>query len=213
MSARRACPSESERRLRVMEDRPKRFGTRRTAPLWAGLMLAALALAFAAPAHAVEDPWEPGTSWLSMRAGYAKLAAENAPNGAAGYGFGYSRMLKPVWVFKHLSLGGYAHHEMLGKFNSEAIIAVPISIELNRHFMWNGGLRPYFGAGFGANFIKGYRFPDTPGDVRGGGYLVSGSNVQLNQNSLIGIDARAGFLADLSEAYVWSVKLNYVWVY
>jgi outer membrane protein W len=176
-------------------------------------MLAGLSLAFAEPAHAVEDAWAPGTGWLSMRAGYAKLAAENAPNGAVGYGFGYSRMLKPVWGLKHLSLGAYAHHELLGRFNAASLVAVPMSVELNRHFMWSGGLRPYFGAGYGVTFLKGYRYPDAPGTVRGGGYLVTGSNVQLNQNSLIGTDVRAGYLTGVDQSYVWSVKLNYVWVY
>lgn len=196
----------------MIADRPKRFVSRSGA-LGACLLSAGLALAFAAPAHAVEDAWAPGTSWLSLRAGYAKIAAVDAPNGAAGYGFGYSRMLNPVWVFKNLSLGAYAHHELLGRTNGAAVVQVPISIELNRHIMWNGGLRPYVGLGYGANFVKGYRYPDTPGDVRGGTYLVSGLNSQLNQNSVIGVDARGGILADVDETYVWSIKLNYSWVY
>lgn len=196
----------------MIADRPKRFVSPSGA-LWACLVFAGLALAFAAPAHAVEDAWTPGTSWLSMRAGYAKMAAVNAPNGAAGYGFGYSRMLKPVWIFKNLSLGAYAHHELLGRINAGAVVHVPMTVELNRHIMWTGGLRPYVGLGYGANFLKGYRFPDTPGDVRGGGYIVTGLNAQLNENGVIGIDARGGILADVDETYVWSIKLNYSWVY
>jgi len=197
----------------VIADRPKRFVSRRGAALPACLALAAIALGPAAPAHAVEDAWTPGTNWLSLRAGYAKMASELAPNGAAGYGFGYSRMLQPIWVFKSLSLGGYVHHEVLGRFNGAAIVHVPMTVELARHIMWDGGIRPYLGIGYGANFVKGYRFPDTPGDVRGGGYLVGGLNSQLNGNSVIGVDARAGILADLDETYVWSIKLNYAWVY
>ena len=98
---------------------------------------------------------------------------------------GYSRMLQPVWVFRHLSLGAYAHHELLGRFGGAAVVHVPVTIELNRHLMWNGGIRPYLGLGYGANFVKGYRFPDTPGDV-----LVS-----LGLGSCIGlalVDKRAG---------------------
>jgi outer membrane protein W len=176
-------------------------------------MFAGLALALAAPAHAVEDAWAPGTSWLSMRAGYAKLAAVNASNGAAGYGFGYSRMLKPVWIFKNLSIGAYAHHEVLSRVSAATIVQVPMTVEINRHIMWTGGLRPYVGLGYGANFVKGYRFPDTPGIVRGGGYMVAGFNSQLNENSVLGVDTRAGILADLKETYIWSIKLNYSWVY
>jgi hypothetical protein len=42
---------------------------------------------------------------------------------------------------------------------------------------------------------------------------VSGLNSQLNQNSVIGVDARGGILADVDQTYVWSIKLNYSWVY
>lgn len=194
-------------------DRPMSFVPRLGARFLAALLLAGLAVVFAAPAQAVEDAWAPGTSWLSVRAGYAKLAAVNAPNGAAGYGFGYSRMLKPVLFFKNLSIGAYAHHELLGRYNGAVIVDVPISVEIARHSMWEGGLRPYVGLGYGANFVKGYRFPDTPGDVRGGVYVVSGFNSQVNQNSAIGMDLRAGVLSDLNETYIWSLKLNYSWVY
>lgn len=197
----------------MIADRPKRFVSRCGAGVMACLALAGLSLGFAAPAHAVDDAWTPGTGWLSMRAGYAKMAAETAPNGAAGYGFGYSRMLQPVWIFKNLSLGGYVHHELLGRFGSAAIVHVPMTVELARHLMWTGGIRPYVGVGYGANFVKGYRFPDTPGDVRGGVYLVGGLNSQINGNSVIGVDTRAGVLADLDETYIWSIKLNYAWVY
>lgn len=197
----------------MIADRPKRIAPRPGARFLACVAVAGLALCLAAPARAVDDAWTPGTGWLSVRAGYAKMAAPFAPNGAAGYGFGYSRMLQPIWVFHHLSLGAYAHHELLGRFGGAAVVHVPVTFELNRHLMWNGGIRPYLGLGYGANFVKGYRFPDTPGDVRGGGYLVGGLNSQLNGNSVIGVDARAGVIADLDDTYVWSIKLNYVLVY
>jgi hypothetical protein len=196
----------------VTADRPKRLGAGGAAR-WACPVLLALALGAATPAHAVEDAWAPGTGWLSLRAGYAKMASETAPNGAAGYGFGYSRMLQPIWVFSNFSLGAYAHHELLGRFAGAAVVHVPMSVELQRHTMWDGGLRPYFGLGYGANFVKGYRFPDSPGDVRGGIYFVTGFNSQLNANSVIGMDTRAGILSDLDETYIWSIKLNYAWVY
>lgn len=195
----------------MFEERPRR--PRRDVRSWTVLALAGLLMASAVPAHAAEDAWAPGTGWIQVRAGYAKIAASNAPNGAAGYGFGYSRMLEPFWIFKHFSLGGYVHHEMLGKVGSAAVIDVPISLELDRHFMWNGGLRPYFGVGFGANFIKDYRFPDPSGDVRGGTYLSGGANVQLNQNSVFGFDGRAGVVSNLNKTYLWSLKLNYAWVF
>jgi len=197
----------------VNADRPMSYVPRRGAVVMACLAVAGLALAFAAPAHAVEDPWAPGTNWLSLRAGYAKMSGENTPNGAAGYGFGYSRMLKPILFLKNMSLGAYAHHEVLGRFHGAAIVQVPMSVEFVRHSLWDGGLRPYLGVGYGANFVKGYRFPDTPGDVRGGGYVVGGFNSQVNPNSVIGMDLRWGVLSDLDETYIWSFKLNYSWVY
>ncbi len=195
----------------MIEERPGRF--RPGARPWAVLVLAGLMLAAAAPAHAVEDPWAPGTGWISVRAGYAKLASPDAPNGAAGYGFGYTRMLQPVWKFTHMSVSGYVHHEMLGHVAQAAIIDVPISLEISRHFLWNGGFRPYFGAGYGANFVKGYRYPDSFGSVRGGTYLVGGGNVQVSPNGVFGFDGRAGIISDFDKTYVWSLKLNYAWVY
>lgn len=191
----------------------ERIGMRGIVARSAGLVMTGLLLAFAVPAHAVEDPWAPGANWVSLRAGYAKMAAENAPNGAAGYGFGYSRMLEPVWIFKNFSLGANVHHELLGRVSAGAIVDVPFSLELDRHFLWNGGMRPYLGLGLAAHYLKGYRFPDGPGDVRGGPYLVLGGNVQMNANSVIGLDARAGTVSDIDETYVWSMKLNYSMVY
>lgn len=197
----------------MKEHRPHRRGAWSATAFAMGLVLAGLACLCAVPAGAVEDPWAPGTSWLSVRAGYAKMAADQAPNGAAGYGIGYTRMLGPLWVFKHYSLGANVHHELLGRVGPAAVVDVPFSLELDHHFLWNGGLRPYMGVGWSANYLKGYRFPDTPGDVRGGAYLVGGTNTVVNANSLIGFDARVGTLSNIERTYVWSIKLNYSWVY
>jgi hypothetical protein len=177
------------------------------------LAAAVVALSFAVPAHAVDDPWAPGTSWLSVRAGYAKLAASGAPNGAAGYGFGYSRMLGRFLFLDHFSIGANAHHELLGRFGGAALIDVPVTVEIDRHFQWSGSFHPYLGIGYGPNFIKGYRFPGAPGDVRGAVQIVGGGNVPLNSNSLLGVDARMGIVSNLGSEYVWSLKLNYAWVY
>jgi hypothetical protein len=187
------------------------LGTRGAAALSAVLMIAGLLAA--APARAVDDPWTPGTSWLSIRAGYAKFAAVNAPNGAAGYGVGYSRMLQPLWIFRNMSLGASVHHELLGRVAGAAIVDVPFALELDRHFLWNGGMRPYLGVGLAAHYLKGYRFPEAPGDVRGGPYLVIGGNVPVSGSSVIGLDIRAGTLSDIEETYIWSMKLNYSLVY
>jgi hypothetical protein len=197
----------------VKDVRQKPIGAGRPAVFFAALMVVALAVTHAAPAAAVEDPWAPGSSWISLRAGYAKMAAEAAPNGAAGYGFGYSRMLSPLWIFSQMSLGANVHHELLGRFGSGALVDVPFSAELNRHFLWSGGMRPYIGVGVSAHFLKGYRFPDARAEVRGGPYLVGGGNVQVNANNALGFDARVGTISDLDETYVWSMKLNYSWLY
>lgn len=195
------------------EARLKPAGARRAAVLAATLLVAGLTSLCAVPLHAVENAWAPGTNWLSLRGGYAKMASDNAPNGAAGYGFGYTRMLGPWWIFENFSLGANVHHELLGRFAGAALVDVPFAVELDRHFLWSGGVVPYVGVGAAAHYLKGYRYPDAPGEVRGGPYLVGGANLQVNPNNALGFDVRVGTLADVDETYLWSIKLNYAWVY
>jgi hypothetical protein len=179
----------------------------------AGGLLAAIVLSFASPALAVEDPWAPGTGWLSFRVGYSKLAADDAPNGGAGYGFGYNRMLGTWGPFRHFALGGYVHHEVRGRRGPATLIDIPFTLELTKQFMWVGQLKPYLGLGYGAYYVKAYRFPEESTSVRGGTYLVTGVNTVVSNHSLLGIDLRAGTVVDTEDEFRWGLKLNYSWVY
>lgn len=178
-----------------------------------GALVAAIVLTGASSALAYENPWEPGTSWLSVRVGYAKLATENAPNGAGGYGFGFNHMMPRFGPFQHFAMGGYVHHEVLGRQGPAVLIDVPLTLELTRQFMWQGQLRPYLGLGYGAYYTKAYRFPDESTIVRGGYYVVTGFNTSVSDHSLIGMDVRGGLVADTDDEFRWSLKLNYAWAY
>src|SRR5688572_21943741 len=84
---------------------------------WLGLSVVAVAT----PARAQDDQWSRGKEWLSVRAGFANSGVRGTGEGSYGYGFGYSRILQPVKIWKWSILGGYAlggyvHHEMLGGF-------------------------------------------------------------------------------------------------
>src|SRR5205823_6524779 len=79
------------------------------APPVASSPAAAPASAAAAAGIDTQAPWSRHAQWMSVRAGYAKISAEGAPDGLAGYGFGYARFIMNRW-----SVGGYVHHELLG---------------------------------------------------------------------------------------------------
>jgi hypothetical protein len=139
--------------------------------------------------------WGGGRNWLSVRAGYAKSTVNEAGHGGFGYGFGFSRMLEPVKIWrwtllKHFSLGGYVHYEMLDHYFDAAEIEVPASLELVRHFRWNTPLRPYLGFGAGSFYRKAYRTGADTRSVRNGGYLTFGGNAPIGGPSLLGIDVR-----------------------
>lgn len=167
----------------------------------------------------VENPtfraWSPGRQWITLRAGYAKSALENAADGNVGAGFGFSRIGKSLW-----SLGVSAHFDLLGRFGSAAEIEVPMTFEIARHYGWNTGIRPYLGVGGGAFFYKTYRTGDDVAEVRPGFLLLGGMNAPVAENTLVGFDIRVAFqgaagtrnpvFASKDEDVAhWSVKLTY----
>jgi len=148
---------------------------------------------------AAPNPWAPGTQWLTLRAGYAKSTTEGAADGGAGYGFGYSRQLRPVKVnfrrlhwtlFRRWALGGYVHYEVLGRFRGAAEIEAPASLEMVRQFRWSAQMRPYLGFGGGPFYRKGYRTGEDFRDVTFGKYVTFGANVPISNRHLVGVDFR-----------------------
>lgn len=184
----------------------------------------------------VEMPWARHTQWMSIRAGYARISAENAPDGLAGYGFGYARFIMDKW-----SLGAYVHHELLGRFVNATAIEVPMTIEIVRHTRWGPGMHPYFGLGGGAYYYKYSQTGDDFAGFRAGRYVTMGFTSPVARNHLLGVDVRVASVdrprvpgADsgpsLQDAFVqpltvtnigfdaktethWSVKLNYAFAY
>ena len=126
------------------------------------LGLAALGLgSLTAPARGEVDPWRPGSNWLYVRAGYAKSAAEGAGDGGGGAGFGFRHMLsssrvnewkvfgfRPLpfvhWsLFKGWSFGGFAEFNLLGSYGEAKEIEVPVALDMTRHIMLKGDVKPY----------------------------------------------------------------------
>lgn len=177
---------------------------------------AVAAAALAATARAADDPWQKGAAWTSIRAGYAKSLASGAPNGAAGYGFGYSRFLSD-----RLSFGVFVHHELLGRYGGAAQIEVPMTAEFAWHFKWRTPLHPYYGMGVGAFYHKTYRSGADRAQYRPGTIFKFGVDTPLDRHSVLGVDARAASVSNNDEtqdpvfgrenphSLRWSVKLNY----
>jgi hypothetical protein len=195
----------------LRNERARRETWARAATACAALVGSMLALA--APAHAVEDPWAPGTGWLSVRAGYSKVASRTAPNGGVGYGFGFARMLPGQGILGGFSLGGYVHHEVRGRTGAATVLDVPFTLELARHFK-SSGVAPYVGFGYGAYYLKKYRYPnETYTLTKGGASVMGGANAKINSNSMLGADVRLDLVTIDPEETRWGLKLNYSWVY
>jgi hypothetical protein len=146
-------------------------------------------------ARADEDPWAPGTQWMSVRAGFANSSVRGSGDGSAGFGFGYSRVLRPIKLLGHpffggSSLGGYVHYEILARMNDATEVEIPVTVELVHHLHWKSPYRPYFGLGGGGFYRK---TSNTGADLRvlkRGYYVVFGSNAAINSHQLIGLDVR-----------------------
>ena len=192
----------------------------------------------AAKSTAVPDtldlPWRPGRSWMSFRIGYAKSTVDNGGNGSIGGGFGYSRMLGglKLWRFRLLrrySLGAYVHFDQLARFGDAVELEVPATLELVRHYrLGSPYLRPYLGIGGGGYWRGVYRTGYDIGHMRVGGYVVFGANSPIDAHHVLGLDARVArveridkeniavnpVFVDVEESAThWSLKLNYALTY
>lgn len=163
------------------------------------LFPAAVALLIAGAAFAQDqprtDPWEPGTQWLTLRAGYAKSGVEGSGSGGAGFGFAYSRMLTglKIWnvnLFQHYAIGAGVQHEVEGRFGPAAEITVPLTLEVRRHYVWPTLLHPYVGAGAGGYYRKTYRTGDDIRLVQLGWFVAIGGDMEVTNHNLVGVDLR-----------------------
>lgn len=165
--------------------------------------------------------WTRRTNWISLRAGYAKGVGKTAGDAVGGYGIAYQRMLDRDW-----SLGGSVQHDILGHLANAYEVAVPMTLELSRHYHWKTALRPYLGVGLGYYFHKYYRTSDDYTGAPGLGYsLAAGANLPLDDKHLLGIDARVHMLKgrdgvvnpvfgiEESTETLWTVKLNWAMAY
>ncbi len=186
-------------------------------------LAAAVLIGSALPARAQtmnEAAWKPGAQWMSLRAGYAKMQARNAPDGNVGWGFGYSQM-----VSRRLSLGVNFQQDLLGKFGGAALIDFPLAFEALWHFRWNTGLRPYAGGGLGSVYRLTYRTGADQGNFQPMYFGTIGMNAPIDKAHVLGLDVRlAGvssdrltpdpvFGAEKPRSAHWSVKLNYALTY
>ena len=208
------------------------------------LLLAAVAIATTADtARAASSPWDAGSTWLTVRAGYAKNSAPEAGNGGAGYGIGFSHMLgttpvgrwsvlgrRPLgwlhWsVFKDFTVGGYVHYDVLGRAGNASEIEVPATVEIVRHIRWKTAARPYVGAGFGPFYRKTYRTGNDQVTLVTGSYLTAGLNTPIAPGQILGLDLRWSrvdgyndpanpvFGSGEGRATHWGIKLGYALAY
>ncbi|MEK7331340.1 MAG: hypothetical protein AAB113_11125 [Candidatus Eisenbacteria bacterium] len=181
-----------------------------------GLMGVVAAMVFApVPARAADDAWSDDACWISVRAGSARSGARFAPDGAFGYGFGYTWFLA-----KEVAWSANVQHDLLGRYARAAEIEVPMTVEFTKHFRFSAPARPYLGAGWGAIYHKSYRTGADESGFRQGLYLATGGNAVLNAGSLIGVDVRLMLEQDTrsinptfpnaeASSTNWSVKLSY----
>jgi len=169
-----------------------------------------------ARAEVIDDPWQKGTTWTTFRAGYAKSLEGGAPNGMAGFGFGFSHMLS-----NRVSLGLFIHYELLGKYGAAAQVEIPISAEYAYHIRWSTPLRPYVGIGLGAFFHKNYRTGADRTNLLPATIFKFGADTPLDEHNVLGVDARVARVVNDDETVDpvfgkpkatsarWSIKLCY----
>lgn len=182
----------------------------------AALAASLTALAVTAGVAGADEAWKRGTSWATFRVGYAKSLEGGAPNGWAGYGFGFSRMMS-----ERASLGFFIHHELLGKFGAAAQIEIPVTAEYAYHIQWKTPLRPYVGMGLGAFYHKIYRSGADRAEVLPAMVFKFGADAPLDDHNLLGMDARVATVGNDDEtvdpvfgkpkatSVRWSIKLAY----
>lgn len=165
---------------------------------WCVLILCAVCVtpAFAQDLGAGDDDaWDPGSNWLTARAGYAKSTIEGAGFAGYGYGFAFAHHFKPFRLGKRsfmrqFSFGGFVHHEVMGRLGSASEVEVLAMVELTRHFHWGSSFHPYVGIGGGPVYRKLYRTGQDTRLVKGGGFLSGGVNLPITPRNLLNIDVR-----------------------
>jgi hypothetical protein len=180
----------------------------------------------AAPAEAQDlDPWVKGRQWLSVRAGYARSAAEGAADGSVGFGFGYTRFRNSKW-----SYAAHAQVDLLGRFGDAYEIASPWTVEVARHYHWPTAMRPYVGLGAGGYYLKQVGTGDDGASVKPAYHVMAGTNTMVSPHGLVGFDVRASLVEvtrpldpvfggeatagkEQSRAFHWSAKVTYAWAY
>ena len=193
---------------------------------WAWLALAGIVVVGAPPAAAQGmDPWAAKRQWMSVRAGYAKSAAEGSADGNVGFGFGYTRFRNTKW-----SYGAHVQVDVLGRFADAYQLEIPWTLEVVRHYRWATAMRPYLGVGAGAFYEKVQGTSQDYGQFSPGTFLVGGSNTALSEHGLLGFDVRVAMVSldhqdnpvfggdatagkHQTRAVHWSAKLNYAWAF
>jgi outer membrane protein W len=197
----------------------------------------------AAAARADDDPWNVGSNWMFVRAGFARSSADGAGNAGAGYGIGFRHVLKPSRVnewkvigikplgflhwtfFKDWSVGGFVEYNVLGRYGSAADIEVPAAIEMTRYIKWKSAAKPYVTLGVGPHYRKMYNTGSDFSIVRTSGFVATGFDAPVTSNQMLGFDVRLArvqsenkpvnpvFGSGAFESSHWSLKLTYSIVY
>lgn len=182
---------------------------------WAAWIAAGVLVTMAGTAWAAEDdPWDVGSNWLSVRAGYARNGTAGAGSGGAGYGFGVTHRLKPsrpsLWsvagfhplgfmgsgdkewitLFRDWSIGANVNHDVVSRFGTASEIDIAATAELVRHFKWRTEPRFYLGLGGGPYFRKAYHTGEDFTRVEVGTYLTTGMNLVVAPSHMLGFDLR-----------------------
>jgi hypothetical protein len=167
-----------------------------------------------------DGAWMKRANWISVRAGYAKRSGGSAGDGLFGYGIGYQRNLS-----RRVSLNAQVQHDIVGHLGNSYEIAVPMTLELQRHFRWSESFRPYLGIGGGYHWRKYYRTgPDNGGAPVSGWHVSLGANMPIDDRHMLGIDTRVASLdgraavnpvfgSESSQSTAWSAKLSWSIVY
>lgn len=161
------------------------------------------------------------SNWLAFKFGYAKHAGEVTGDGHVGYGVAFHHMISRRYAF-----AAGAGHDVVGKFGPQVDIAVPITAEFERHFRWQGAVRPYVGLGGGFYFRKKYRTgAEYTTTTTGGPHLTLGFTSALDDRHVIGMETRVAqikgrpgivnpaFGVGTDSEILWTVKLTWALAY
>jgi len=201
------------------------------------------AAALMTPVPPDDNPWDAGSNWLYLRAGFARSGADGAGNGGGGYGVGFRHMLRPSrmsdwrvagirplrflhWtLFKQWSVGGFVEYDVLGRFGSAQDVEVPVAVELTRHIRWKSAAKPYVSFGLGQFYRKTYNTGRDFAYSKTAGFVAGGVDAPVTNNQLLGVDVRMAVVESENtpvnpvfgpgspQASHWSFKLSYSYAY